>query len=145
MIFPLRTRFLLLSLLAALALLPVACKKERNDIIPNVYVDIYLYSYDPNFVNLNAVGGWVYITGGVKGIIVYRRSNTEFMAYERNSPYQPSQGCVVNVESSNVLIEDKCSNSQWLITDGSVTQGPTTQPLKQYHTSWDGTVVHIYN
>jgi len=131
--------------ISLLVLLTFGCKREKQDTIPNVYVDIYLYSYDPNFISLNAVGGWVYITGGVKGLIIYRRSQNEFMAYERNSPYEPSQGCAVTVDQSNVLIDDKCSASQFLITDGSVTKGPATLPLKQYKTTWDGSVIHIFN
>ncbi len=137
----------MLPLLLCVAMLQPSCKKEKQDLIPNAYVDIYIYSNDPNFININATGGWVYITGGVKGIIVYRKSFNEFMAYERNSPYQPSQGCSVTVDaSSNVFIDDKCSGSQFLITDGSVTKGPATLPLKGYKTSWDGSnVLHIYN
>lgn len=134
-----------LCLLLALGIFAYACRKS-DDVVPNVYVDIYVYTSDPAFVNLNVPGGWVYITGGAKGIIIYRKSTTDFMAYERNCTYNPSEACArVEVDSSNVLAVDKCCGSQFSIIDGSVVKTPATMPLKQYQTSFDGNVLHIYN
>src|SRR5271156_4875254 len=64
------------------------CKKDSSA-IPNVFVDFYVYLTQPSFANLNAVGGWVAVTGGVKGIIVFKKNSTEFAAYERDCPYDP--------------------------------------------------------
>lgn len=124
-----------------------SCKKEgEQKYVPNVYVDIYMYASDPGFVALNAVGGWLYANGGVKGIIVYRKSNTEFMAYDRNCTYQSSNACSkADVDSSNLIIKDACCGSEFLITDGTVLTSPATLPLKQYQTSFDGTTLHIFN
>lgn len=122
-----------------------SCKKENNG-IPYVVVDLYVYTTDPNFVNLNAVGGWVYITGGSRGILVYRSSNTDFMAYERHCPFEPDNTCGrVEVDSSNIIIKDPCCGSEFLITDGLVTKGPASLALTRYQTSFDGSVLHIYN
>ena len=123
------------------------CKKEKeNNSVPNVSVDIYIYTTDPSFINLNPVGGWVYITGGAKGILVYRKSTTEFMAYDRTCTYQPSNtNARVSVDSSNIIATDTSCGSKFLITDGSVTHSPATLPLKNYQTTFDGTVLHIYN
>lgn len=128
-----------------LSMIASGCRKDNRG-IPNVAVDIYIYTTDPNFINLNAVGGWVYITGGSRGILVYRSSNTDFRAYDRHCPYQPEDACGrVEVDSSNIIVKDPCCGSQFLITDGSVTNGPASMPLKQYNTSFDGSVLHIYN
>lgn len=126
-------------------LVVTACRKDDNT-IPNVSVDIYIYTTDPNFVNLNAVGGWVYVTGGSRGILVYRSSNSEFKAYDRHCPYQPDNTCGrVEVDSSNIQAIDNCCGSKFLLTSGDVTQGPAGVPLKQYTTNFDGSVLHIYN
>lgn len=59
-----------------------SCKKdETNDIAQN-YVDFTLYINEPSNIALNAVGGWAYVNAGTKGIIIYRRSQTEFTALE---------------------------------------------------------------
>jgi len=50
---------------------------------------LYLLT-QPSYANLNAVGGWVYVTGGVRGIIIYKKNSSEFAAYERCCPYDPN-------------------------------------------------------
>lgn len=123
------------------------CKKDNDDSgVPITAVDIYLYTNNPSFSNLNAVGGWTYITGGVRGIIVYRKSNTEFAAYDRNCTYQSSEPCAtVSVDGTGILAVDTCCNSKFSIYDGSITQGPASIPLKAYNNTFDGSVLHIYN
>lgn len=121
------------------------CKKEDKS-IPNTSVDIYIYTSDPSFIALNAVGGWVYITGGSRGIIVYRKTNTDFTALDRHCTFQPKNSCArVAVDSSNVIAVDTCCGSKFLITDGTIQNGPASVPLKQYATTFDGSVLHIYN
>ena len=124
----------------------ISCKKDTHSNIPNTAVDIYLYANNPSFINLTTVGGWVYISGGVRGILVYRKSNTDFMAYDRNCTYQSSDPCAtVVVDASNIIATDTCCHSKFSIFDGNVTQGPATLALKAYNTSFDGNVLHIYN
>ena len=122
------------------------CQKSSESGIPYVQVNIQLYTTDPIFFNLDNVGGWEYINGGSKGILVYRSGIDEFMAYDRHCPYQPSDACSkIAVDSSNIIAADTCCGSQFVITDGEVTNGPAVQPLKQYQTSFDGTVLTITN
>ena len=124
----------------------ISCKKN-DDQIPNVPVNIYVNTTDPSFTALNSVGGWVNITGGNRGITVYRKSQTEFMAYERTCSYKPSDSNArVDVDTNtNYFLEDASCGSKFLITDGSVQNSPASFPLKHYTTSFDGTYVHIYN
>ncbi|MBL7890942.1 MAG: hypothetical protein JNL24_15415 [Bacteroidia bacterium] len=123
-----------------------SCKKETENTVPNAAVDIYIYINNPSYTNLTSVGGWVYITGGVRGIVVYRKSNTEIAAYERNCTYQSSNACAtVYVDNSNIIAKDTCCGSQFSIYDGSVLQGPAGIPLKPYNTTFDGNLLHIYN
>src|ERR1035437_8754716 len=90
-------------LLAVLALF--SCKKS-TDYVPNVYVDIYLYATDPVFSPLNAVSGYAYVSGGSKGIVGYRKSQTEFMAYDRCCTYKVSDGNVIAVDASGLIAKD---------------------------------------
>lgn len=136
----------LILLLLAMQMSFPGCKKDE-DRIPYVYVDAYISLSDPNFSALNAVGGWVYVTGGSKGILVYRSSNNTFMAYDRHCPYTPSDPCsrVAVDPNSNLLVKDDCCGSVFLITDGSPNSGPATKALLHYQTSFDGNTIHIYN
>lgn len=128
-----------------IVLLSISCKKDK-EVIPNVPIDLYVYTNDPQFIDLNAVGGWVYVAGGSRGIIIYRKSNDEFMTYDRHCTYQPNNSCArVEVNSSDIIAVDSCCGSQFVITDGSVSNGPASQPLRAYQNTYDGTVLHIYN
>jgi nitrite reductase/ring-hydroxylating ferredoxin subunit len=137
-----RYSFLLLIFL----LLTPQCKKDKQDEIPYVYVNFYINTTSTQYLGLNNIGGYVYVTGGVRGILIYRRSTDEFMAYERNCPYQPSNtDANVEVDQSAVIAVDSSCGSQFLLLDGSIVQGPATIFLKQYHTSFDGTTLHVFN
>lgn len=123
-----------------------SCRKSSNNGVPYVNVNIKVYTTDPAFFNLSVVGGWEYISGGSKGILVYRSSSDEFMAYDRHCPYQSEESCSkVFVDISNIMAVDTCCGSEFLITNGEVSSGPSSQPLKQYNTSFDGSVLVITN
>lgn len=124
-----------------------SCKKD-NDQIPEVLVDIQVNINNPGYYSLQAVGGWMYFDGGSRGILVYRRSQDEFMAYDRHCPYDPGNSCgKVNVDTSNnVMAVDPCCSSTFLLTDGSVVSGSAPRGLKQYMVYWDGmSMLRIYN
>lgn len=120
------------------------CKKDKNE-IPDVYVDIYVYVTDPAFSPLNAISGHQYFTGGSQGIVVFRKSQNEFMAYDRHCTFNVSESNAVAVDASGLLMTDSKCSSKFLTTDGSPNQGPAVNPLKRYQTAFDGTVLHIYN
>lgn len=127
-------------------LLPTACRKAQPGGVPLVAVDIAINVNNPVYVDLAVPGGWLYLTGGSQGIIVYRVSNNEFTAMDRHCPYRASDLCRVGVDSSEVVARDEgCCGSAFLITDGSVIQGPSALGLQRYNTSFNGTVLRIYN
>ncbi len=130
-----------------LLLVLLSCNKQGNsDGIPYVQVNIQLYTSDPTFFNLTTVGGWEYINGGSKGIIVYRNGIDEFKAFDRHCSYLPQESCSrVFIDSSNIMAVDTCCGSQFIITDGLVTNGPAVQGLKEYQTSYDGNRLLITN
>ena len=132
---------------AVFVLILFSCRRNEGS-IPYVYVDFYVSVADPNFSALNAVGGWVYVTGGSKGIIIYRKDVNEMMAFERHCPWDPNASCSrVEVQSSGLLGEDLCCNSVYLMTDGTPSSGPGTagQALLKYQTTFDGITIHVFN
>ena len=81
-----------IRILALFCLLFFSCQKEE-DYIQNVMVDIDLDLTLPEFSDLQAVGNYVFITGGVKGIIVYRQGFDSYKTYDRNCSFNPSHKC----------------------------------------------------
>lgn len=124
----------------------LSCKKTNNSVIPYVAVNIDIYPANPQYINLFPIGGWVYLTGGSRGIIVYHFDQDQYYAYDRHCTYQPQNSCGrVKIESDNITATDSCCGSKFIIVDGSVLQGPAGVPLQQYQTYFDGTTLHITN
>ncbi len=122
------------------------CSKNNDSNIPLVAVNVIIHINDPAYNMLTVPGGWTYINGGSRGIIIYRASNDAFKAYDRHCTYDSSNSCaLVSVEANNITGFDDCCGSKFILTDGSVTQGPANLPLKQYQTSFDGNELRIFN
>lgn len=123
-----------------------SCKKEAYANIPTVYVNINLDISSTFYIELNNVGGWVNITGGYRGITIYRSSTDDFVAFERCCPYDADvEAAIVDVDPSGLTLTDTVCGSTYLILDGSVVSGVATVPLKQYNADFDGDNLHIYN
>jgi len=133
----LRRGFLLLLLL-------VACESDLvDDPIPFLpFPDINIVI--PNFPALSSNGGFILINdGGVRGIILYRKNATTYLAFERNCSYKPNDACAtVDVHSSTLFMHDACCGSSFNF-DGTPTGGPAWRPLQQYQTSLAGTTITI--
>jgi hypothetical protein len=123
----------------------IGCKDRNNYQIPYVPVNIVINVNQPDFFALTVPTGWVYVTGGSRGIIVYRKSDSEFVAIERHSTYNVDDHCAVTVLSDGIILDDPCSDSQWLITDGTIVNGPTSSPLVTYDTSFNPPYLTISN
>ena len=128
----------------ALIFSAVSCGEENSrDNIPYVYVNFVIY---PNTLDFIPDGGYVYSSGGYKGIIIYRLFSSEFRAYERACPFDPlEEDARVVVEPSGIIAIDSVCGSRFLLTDGSPIQGPATIGLKQYRTRYDGYTLQISN
>lgn len=124
----------------------VSCKRDRQANIPYVPVDITIYLSDPQHFNLNFVGGWGYLNGGSRGIVVYRITQDGFVAFDRHCTYDVNNPCgQVSVDTNSFFLTDTCCNSSFLVSDGSVYRAPATLPLQYYRTTYYENYVRIYN
>jgi len=158
-----------LHLLILIALLPLlhGCQKyPENPYRPLLPYQITIYPNTMQYQDLNFVSGWVYITSDVestsRGIIVYRVSNNEFLAYDRIPPNEPdactdSQGNTTRLVVDFPFVVDRCNNAYYNILNGQIiirepdmvpnfpTDGTVVYPLIQYHTNYDGSKLTITN
>ena len=134
--------------LLVLFLIFLSCSKnsENPNQIPYVSVSFSITPNSTVYNTLNVVNGWAYLTGGYRGILVYRKSVDEFMAFERACPndWQNTKAQIV-VDTSGITAYCPACKSKYVLYDGSVYQGPSHYPLKQYQTSYDGTNLYITN
>jgi len=133
-------------LLLLFSALSFSCNDEENNNIPLTEVNIIIQINDPDYIRLQTVGGWEYISGGSRGIILFRLSQDQFRAFDRHCTFQPSNTCaLVSVDPNNITASDDCCGSAFLLNDGSVSRPPANTALKQYRTSFDGTTLRISN
>lgn len=135
-------KLLLFSVLFILGI--SSCREKEGDYIPNVYVNFEINVESTQYIELNPIGGWVYLNGGYKGILIYRRAMDEFLAFERACPFDPFNDCRIQVEASPIAI-DSCCMTRYLMFDGSAIEGPGKMPLKQYRTSFSPPYLYVYN
>jgi hypothetical protein len=140
-----------LFLIACVSLFTFCGKKAKQQPVsehpvPSVPVDLTIYPNDPLNFKLQAIGGWLYINGGINGIVVYRKSQEEFVAIERTSSHLPGDPKArVLVMADNYTLRDTISDSRWRMLDGIVTKGPAEWALRLYGTTYDGNSLKIRN
>jgi hypothetical protein len=136
--------------LALICLLAVACKKKAQKVqdngVPYVSFSMVIYPNDPLNFKIQTPGGWMYFSGGNDGLIVYRKTVTEFVVLDRTSTYAPDDyNSRVKVQSDAFTCKDTVSGSKWQIVDGAVMAGPATAALRIYPNSYDGNALRITN
>jgi len=130
-----------------LILFAAGCGKEDNHPeIPDVPVSFAIHPTSTEYNEISYIGGWIYLTGGYNGILVYRPEMTVFVAYDRACPYdfQENNARIV-VEDSGITCVCPVCGSKYIITDGTPFEGPSRYVLKQYQTTYDGSLLYIYN
>jgi len=122
-----------------------SCSKEQQS-IPDVYVNFMVNPSSAQYANLNPVGGWYYVTGGYRGILLYHFSQDEFLAYDRACTYDYQKAtAIVEMEASGITVVDPTCGSKYIILDGSPFEGPAKNSLKQYRTSYEGGYLNVFN
>jgi hypothetical protein len=134
-----------------------SCNKgeDPNSDIPYANINVVINPNSTLYQELNIVGGWMYyqyVNTPSRGLIIYRLSLDQFMAYERTPPVN-SNACIdpesglhtyLIVDDYYPFVYDTCSDFSYQIIDGSPME-PATIPLKQYYTAYDGMNLYITN
>ena len=161
-----RTILHLFILIALLGFLSGCRQYPENPNRPMLPAPITIYPNTYQYYDLNVISGWIYITSDVestsRGIIVYRQSDTEFLAYDRMPPNEPdactdSHGNTTRLVVDFPFVVDGCNNAYYNILNGQIivrepdmipdfpTDGTMVYPLIQYHTTFDGSKLVISN
>ncbi len=124
--------------IACLMLLAGSCDKEREHPVPHVRVD---FNFNIIHYDLNSPGMSHQFSrsesGGYQGIIVYRVSMDEFRAFDRACPGDPNNCILGLLENDHLRAGAPCCDSVFLVIDGSVVEGSSRYPLKQYNAIFD--------
>ncbi len=139
------TNRVLFVFLAGILLL-CGCKDQERCNTPIGDARCTIEPDSPLYHSLNTVGGYEYLIGGYRGLVVIRTALNDFICFERACP-----AChEVAVEASSdwgasVLECPQCGSRFSSYTDGIPLDGSATRcPLNQYSTTFDGRSLHIY-
>ena len=103
---------------------------DRNDYIRDVYVNIEVPLNQPEYSDLDAIGNSIFISGGVRGIIIYHLNVNDYRAFDRNCTFEPSNAILILL---TYYPSCSCCESKYLIDqDGLTANGPALLPLKHY-------------
>ena len=128
------------------SLLSLSSCSDSDDYIQNVYVNIEVPVNQPEYSDLDAIGNSVFITGGVKGIIIYHANVNDYRAFDRNCSFEPSIQCAYIDSINSTIASCNCCSSKFLIDKNGITaNGPALRPLKEYYTSFSGGILKIKN
>lgn len=124
----------------------VGCEPDlSDDAIPWQPFDVIQINLNlPEYLRLTTDGGSMTINGGVRGIIIYRQSASNYIAYEANCSFQPNSACAtVEVHVSTLYMFCACCSSNFDLATGYPTGGPAWRPLRRYQSNLHGTTLVI--
>jgi hypothetical protein len=129
-------------------LLSAKCNNQNQHPVPFVPVDVTIDIQLPSYSDLQGVGGWTYLNGGSRGIIVYRKGIDEYVAFDRHSPADPNGICPFALypdEQNFLQLKDSCNNAVFSLYDGSPVSN-SIYGLRQYATQFNGNnLLRVYN
>jgi nitrite reductase/ring-hydroxylating ferredoxin subunit len=156
-----KTNLYIFLFLISILLVFTSCQKEKNDVIPDVYIDFYISLSDPQFFDLTAPLNFEYVSSATNnmgdraagydnnGIIIFRAQENEFFAYDRTCPYDyfvNGKSIKVNGVDMIYAVCPDCGTKYALPNYGTPLSGFVGRyPLKNYKTAFDGLNVHVWN
>jgi len=124
-----------------LFLISLGCRNDDADFVPNVLVDLTLNLNNPSYQPVNVVGGHLFMPGqAYRGLILYRASINEFLAFDMACTYRPLESChVVGLDTATSLLKCACCTSRFNF-EGQILEGPAGRPLKAYRTLYQPSI-----
>ena len=118
----------------------------KDDYIQEIYVNIFIDLNLPEYSDLQVSGNFIFIEGGVEGIIIYHGVGNDYKVYDRNCSYEPSLSCsLIDSVDAGIAYCGCCSSAFLLSNDASVLNSPALLPLKKYYWTLSGSQMHISN
>lgn len=116
-------------------LLSISCSDNSDEfeqILPNIPVDKTIFLNNPEYIDLQVVGGWAYTGGGISGIVIYHYGVNSYVAFDRAAPHLKPQPCSQMKVKNSIKMVCACDNSEFSILDGSPLTDGIKYAAKQY-------------
>ncbi len=111
----------------------LSCTKDSLNRIPEAFVNYRITIQEFNMKNKNGLLVVEKMNNtGVAGLLIYRRADNAFVAFDRCSSVNPQSRCAVVPDDPNLTATDPCSGAKFSLFDGSAVKAPAKRPLKEY-------------
>lgn len=98
---------------------------------------------NPQLINAQTPGGHADLNGGNKGILLFNKNGTDFVAFDKLCP---ANDCNEAMTFSNRLLKCSCDNSTYSVDFGGAPQTDGFQcPAIEYRIIKNGSVIRITN
>ena len=141
--------------LSLLFLVVCSCGQDLSDdpipviFFPDAVINLSFPEYqqslavDGGFKVVSSVAG---SSVGVRGVIIYRKDISTYIAFEVNCSYHPIEASAnVNVNASRLFMTCTGCGSNFSFAGGTPTGGVAWRPLRKYRTELSGTNLTITN
>ena len=105
---------------------------ELNKFVPEVQVNETIFLNNPEFINLQVVGGWAYSSGGYSGIIIYHSGINNYLAFERSAPHRSPEACSKMTVKNSITMFCSCDESVFNLLNGSPMTDGVEYPAIRY-------------
>lgn len=136
-----------------------SCNRDKNDIIPDVFVDFSININDPEFSDLKIPGNSVTVNASTNnlgyraagyagnGIIIYHDIEGEFFAFDRTCPHDfAKNGATVKLDVDYIYaICPVCKTYYAMSSFGTPASGPGRYPLKNYRVAYSYPYIRVWN
>jgi len=134
------------SVFTLLLLYGCTTNTANNDLLPVVQVNQNVDLSLPQFIDLQVPGGWAYVNGGLKGIIIYNINGDQFKAFERAAPHLQISDCSQMIVENNIRMRCPCDDSEFNILNGApLTDGIKHSAREYFVNNLNGVVLRITN
>ncbi|VAV84522.1 hypothetical protein MNBD_BACTEROID02-1050 [hydrothermal vent metagenome] len=131
-----------------LLILSLSCADNNidpNNILPNIPVNQTVFLNNPEFIDLQVVGGWAYAQGGISGMIIYHYSINGYIAFDRAAPHISPKSCSQMIVKNSIKMFTPCDESEFNLLNGAPLTDGVNYPAKQYRVVVNGNTLQITN
>jgi len=98
---------------------------------------------NPSLINAQTPGGFAELPGGVKGILLFNKNGSDFVAFDRLCP---KNECNAPMTFENRLLECSCHESKYSVDFGGAPQTEGFEcPAIEYRVTKNGSAIRISN
>lgn len=98
---------------------------------------------NPEMINAQTPGGFAQLSGGSKGILIFNKNGSDFVAFDRLCP---NNDCAAAMTFENRLLQCSCDESKYSVDFGGAPQTEGFQcPAIEYKVTKSGSVIRISN